>query len=190
MKTQPNIILISLLLIFIVASCRNNPVSVTENPLTVETIIETPLQTPIIQSTQVNPSEGTITYYDGVVVLTQYYTFLGNDLHEKAYDLLSYTAKSHYSSLEKYLEIARLSFHQVEIIEIVPYKDWAPLFGIKYSKDTEDKKQFVVIMKAWGEGNMSGSAMNGQLQTLHIMLILEDEKWKIDEFSGAIPFNP
>lgn len=61
---------------------------------------------------------------------------------------------------------------------------------MKYSKDTENQKQFVVVMKAWGEGNMSGSAMNGQTQTLHIMLTLEDGQWKIDEFGGAVPFNP
>lgn len=190
MKTQPYIILTNLLLIFILASCKNNPVSVTKNPPPLETAIESPLQTPTIQSTHTNSSEETIDYYDGVVILTQYYTFLGNDLHEKAYDLLSYNAKSHYPSLEKFLEIAQLSFHQVEILQIVPYKDWAPLFGIKHYKDSENKKQFVVIMKAWGEGNMSGSVMNGQLQTLHIMLILEDEKWKIDDFSGSVPFNP
>lgn len=191
MKTRTTTLWISLLLAFMLASCSPEPVTVTGNPTTAtESVTETTPITPTEPSASTNVSEEMATYYDGVVVLTQYYTFLGNDLHEKAYDLLSSTAKSYYPSLEKFLEISRLSFHKVEINHVVPYKDWAPLFGLRYHKDIENKKQFVVVLKAWGEGNMSGSAINGQVQTLHIMLVLEDGQWKIDEFSAAVPINP
>lgn len=191
MKTRTTTLWVSLLLAFVLASCSPEPVPVAESPTaTAESITESPSITPTDPSAFTNVSEEATAYYDGVVVLSQYYTFLGNDLHEKAYDLLSSTAKSHHPSVEQYLEISRLSFHQVEIKQIVPYKDWAPLFGLRYNKDTENKKQFVVVLKAWGEGNLSGSAMNGQVQTLHILLILEGGQWKIDEFSGAVPINP
>lgn len=191
MKNQISTILMSFMLASALISCSPKPISVTNDlTKTPESVIEISTQTSTSQPTPTPPVDEMLAYYDGVIVLTQYYTFLGSGLHENAYDLLSFTAKSHYPSLDKYLEISRLSFLKVEIIQIVPYKDWAPLFGMKYSKDTENQKQFVVVMKAWGEGNMSGSAMNGQTQTLHIMLTLEDGQWKIDEFGGAVPFNP
>ena len=174
MKFFPQNITLMLLIATILFSCIN-PTAITETPETSKMKTTVPTDVISIAPTPTKTPQEITAYYDGVVVLTQYYTFLGNGLHENAYYLMSDSAQKQYLSFEHYLEMAQNSFHQIEIVQIVPYKDWAPLFGLRYFKDTADEKQFVVQIKAWGEGNMSGSALNGQLQTLYVMQYLRQK---------------
>jgi len=121
-------------------------------------------------------------YYDGIIVITQYYTFLGHGLHEEAYWLLS-VPEQNYHNLDEYVEDTRLAFKTVEIISIQPYFAAVKEQGGQITPDPSNKKRFVVQIRAWGEGNMSGSVMNGTLQTLFLTLVLEDGRWKIDSFA-------
>lgn len=123
-------------------------------------------------------------YYDGIIVITQYYTFLGNGLHEKAYGLLS-ASEQNYGNFDEYVKNTRIAFKTVEIITIQPYFVVVNQQGGQTTPDPNNRKRFVAKIRAWGEGNMSGSVTNGALQTLYLTLVQEDGRWKIDSFSTA-----
>lgn len=122
--------------------------------------------------------------YTGIVVVTQYYTFLGHGLYEEAYQLLSSSAQQ-FHSLDEYVQMATSSFKTVEIVSILPYKVAVKNQGGRVHPDPEDKKRFAVQIRAWGEGNMSGSRVNGELQDLFLELVNENGKWRIESFATA-----
>jgi hypothetical protein len=124
------------------------------------------------------------TYFDGIIVITQYYTFLGHGLYEEAYRLLSASAQRP-RSLEDYVRRAKLNFKAVEIVTILPYFVAVRQQGGQVNPDPIDKNRFAVQIRAWGEGNMSGSRQNGELQDLFLGLVQEDDVWKIDSFATA-----
>jgi hypothetical protein len=113
-------------------------------------------------------------YYEGIVVITQYYTFLGHGLYEEAYLLLSTSARGHSGSLDDYVSMAKLSFKTVEIVTIQPYYEAVRQQGGQSEPDPNGLKRFVVQIRSWGEGNMSGSRINGELQELFLELVLEE----------------
>jgi len=123
-------------------------------------------------------------YFDGTIVITQYYTFLENGLYEQAYDLLSSFANSS-STKEEYIRMAALSFKSVQIVSVLPYFIAVEQQGGKVKPDPENKIRFAVQIRAWGEGNMSGSRMNGELQDLFLELVNENGGWRIDSFATA-----
>ncbi len=125
-------------------------------------------------------------YYEGIVVITQYYTFLGHNLYEEAYQLLGSSAKQHSPNLEDYVSMARLSFKDVEIVTVEPCTVWSELHGGPPRPDSESEKCFAVEIRAWGEGRMSGSAVSGELQLLFLTLVLENSEWKINSFATAL----
>jgi hypothetical protein len=83
--------------------------------------------------------------------------------------------------------MAKLSFKSVEIVSILPYMVAVKNQGGQIHPDPENKKRFAVQIKAWGEGNMSGSRENGELQDIFLELVNENGKWRIDSFATA-PF--
>jgi len=148
----------------------------------VEESTDSTLELPMISATprtDINPD-----YFDGVIVITQYYTFLGNGLYEQAYQLLSASAQNA-RSLEDYIEMASHAFKAVEIDSILPYYIVVEQQGGQITPDPSNKKRFAVQIKSWGEGNASGSQPNGVPQDLFLGLVLEDGKWKIDSFATA-----
>ena len=117
-----------------------------------------------------------IGYFDGVIVITQYYTFLGYGLYEEAYQLLSPSAQQQAVSLEGYIENGKRWYKKVDIISIVP----------QYLRtDTMNKRRFVVTFISWGEGRLSGAGISGEEQTLYLTLIRENGQWRIDSFASA-----
>lgn len=123
-------------------------------------------------------------YYDGIIVLSQYYTFLGYGLYAEAYQLLSESAQSP-QSLEDYVVYQGLAFQEVEIVSILPFYVAVEGLGGYAQPDREYRMRFAVQIRAWGEGGMSGSRLNGELQELFLELILEDGSWKINTFATA-----
>jgi hypothetical protein len=123
-------------------------------------------------------------YYDGIIVISQYYTFLGYGLYAEAYQLLSKSAQSP-QSLEDYVVYIGLAFHEVEIVAILPFYVAVEQQGGYAHPDPEGRMRFAVQIRAWGEGGMSGSRLNGDLQELFLELILEDGSWKINTFGTA-----
>jgi len=124
------------------------------------------------------------TYYDGIIAITTYYTFLGHGLPEEAYWLLS-TNNRNLRTLEDFVTTSKMWFKTVEIISIVPFHEDVRSQGGISTPDPPDHRRFTVKIRAWGEGKMSGSMMSGDLQHLFITLVLEDGKWKIDQFSTS-----
>lgn len=200
-KILPAILLLTLLL----AACSSGAIQTVEVtrlvPQTIEVtrlVPQTVIATQAIQATTTITSEPEILatadsqyyldkgYYDGIVVITQYYTFLGHNLHEEAYQLLGSSAKQHSPNLEDYVSMARLSFKTVEIVTVEPCTVWSEQHGGPPRPDLEDRKCFAVEIRAWGEGRMSGSAMSGDLQLLFLTLVLENGAWKIDSFATAL----
>ena len=164
-------ILLNLVLVIVLASCSSFPAIRPETDLTTTLTVE--------PQNFVDK-----TYYDGIIVITQYYTFLGNELHEKAYQLLSASAQKPHS-FEEYVTNARSAFNKVEIVTIQPLNVWKKQHGKSpiIEPDTLGKERFYVEIRAWGEGNMSGSRMNGDLQIIILTLVQKNDHWKINSFS-------
>ena len=122
-------------------------------------------------------------YYDGVIVITQYYTFLGHGLYEEAYRLLSSSAQVY--SVEEFAKQKQLSFKKIKILTIKPFFVIANKGGgYRRSYDSMNMRQFYVSYSTWDEGSMPGSTMNGQAWTFFIWLVIEDGEWKIDKFAS------
>jgi hypothetical protein len=121
-----------------------------------------------------------IGYYDGIIVITQYYTFLGHGLYEEAYRLLSHSAQAY--SLDEYVNLNKNAYKVVSIISIQPYYIWAEQQGYKVNPDPENKKRFYVAIYAEGEGGWSGSAPNGK-QFFFVTMILDNLEWKLDSWA-------
>ncbi len=188
--------MISLTILLILTSCVNEKPNVFDenNGESINSTITlvVPTGTIIIKEpTTVDPIENQIpfdqAYYDGTIVITRYYTYLGHGLHEEAYWLLSDNIKGSKSlDLEEYVESKQIAFKTVEIISIIPFhEDVRIQGGVVRTPDSPVQKRFTVSIKAWGQGKMSGSRMSGDLQHLFITLILEDKVWRIDNFSTS-----
>jgi hypothetical protein len=192
--TLANKIMIFLLFLLMMTACNGKVVRTAEvTPVITQTVDDAPeLQPGTATSKQIYPTpEETqliidMDDYSGIIVVTQYYTFLGHGLYEDAYQLLSSSAQQ-FRSLDEYVRMAKLSFKSVEIVSILPYMVAVKNQGGQIHPDPENKKRFAVQIKAWGEGNMSGSRENGELQDIFLELVNENGKWRIDSFATA-PF--
>lgn len=197
---KPQMLTVILLLTFFLTACGNGSraiqtVEVTRLvPQTIEVtkiVHQTAITTPVAEATILSPT-GTQPvqdsgYYDGIIVITQYYTFLGHGLYEEAYQLLSSSAQSP-QSLDDYVTNTQRAFKTVEIIKIEPNYVAVEKQGGKAKPDPIDKKRFAIQIKAWGQGKMSGSVESGSLQTLFLTLIQENGKWKIDSFATGLAY--
>ena len=187
-----NRIMIILLFLLMTTACNGKVVQTVEvTPMILQTIDEVPeFQPDTATSKQIyNTPDDTqlvigLDDYSGMVVVTQYYTLLGHGLYEDAYQLLSSSAKQ-FRSLDEYLKMAKLSFKAVEIVSILPYRVAVKNQGGQVHPDPENKKQFAGQIMAWGEGNMSGSRENGELQDIFLELVNENGKWRINSFATA-----
>lgn len=193
MDKKTKTITMFLLLVLVLSACNSRV------PQPAETTDTTPLETATEKSaataTQIRktatplepmPQPDDIGYYEGIITITRYYTFLGHGLYEEAYQLLGSSARKHSPSLEEYVENGKRWFKKVKIITIQPY----PVFikeqgGQLRSSDSTNIRRFYVQIIAWGEGRMSGSRVSGEVQTLFLRLVKEDGEWKIDEFGTA-----
>lgn len=203
MKKQHYRLGLCLLAIFILSACSEQSIQTVEvTRLVPQTVIatrgapQTVVVTPTRQLTRTSTLPPTLTptvenqptrYYDGVIVITQYYTFLGNGLYEEAYHLLSSSAQKPHS-LEDYIVTKSINFHTVQIITIQPFDEWRRQQDAHFTPDPPTRPRFFVQIIATGEGGMSGSAINGTVQDLFLTVIQENGEWKIDDFAtGPVP---
>lgn len=195
MKRNTSLILAFLLVFIVFTACSTSTppkVEITkivpQTVLVTQVVKETVIATlePIKGDGTLQPTELDSKYYDGIIVIAQYYTFLGNGLYGNAYDLYSSSFKSRRSK-EDFIKIASSNFKSVEIVSILPYFVEVERQGGKVRLDPENKARFAVQIRAWGEGNMSGSRINGAVQDLFLELVKENGGWKINSFATA-PF--
>ena len=130
-------------------------------------------------------SEDTV-YFEGMIVIAQYYELLDQARYQEAYRLLGPTARQHSPTVEDYVASAARAFTNVKILVIMPYDEWVRQQGHEPSNNSEFKNLFYVQIMAEGEGGMSGSAVSGEIQTLFITVISEDGAWKIDSFATGL----
>jgi hypothetical protein len=120
-------------------------------------------------------------YYEGIVAITQYYTLLGHGFYEEAFQLLSMSTQQRNSGLQDFVERGEEWYQKVEIVQILPHRVYVRELGaIPRLYETIQHRIFRVQIRAWGKGNMSGAVMSGDLQTIHLDVILEGDEWKID----------
>lgn len=181
------------LLLFIASACSSGNNQVAEVTRVVpQTVIVTQIIEPTVASTQKPTVEASDTlkinidpaYFDGIVVIAQYYTFLGHGLYKDAYQLLSSDAQRP-RSLEEYVDNAEMYFKTVEISGIIPFDFWLAQQDKSPWQRPMNELRFVVYITAWGVGEMSGSVPSGQPQTLFISMVNENNGWKINKFSTA-----
>ena len=112
---------------------------------------------------------------------------MGNGLHAQAYECFSTSFKSRRTK-EEFVQLAAKNFKSVEIVSVIPYFINVKMQGGRPRQDPENIARFAVRIRAWGEGNMSGSITNGELQDLNLELVKENEGWKINAFVTS-PFS-
>jgi hypothetical protein len=139
---------------------------------------------PTIQETPLSRNQ---VYDQGIILITQYYTFLGHGLYSDAYKLLSSSFKRAESE-QYYLEGVESAFKIVKINNIQPFIEWRDQQGPGYVPRPGDEYIFTVAIVAWGEGAMSGSIPSGQPQLFWIKIVQENGAWKVDQFATA-PIN-
>jgi hypothetical protein len=145
----------------------------------------TPQQVTATMTTTVTPDQVLDTETDdGAAVIVRYYTLLDQGRYEEAYELL--TADRGYETVQDYVKLAEHSFKTVQIITVEPYGKWLKEMG--YSRhEIKTPGRYHVEIIAEGEGGMSGSIPNGQLQSFFVTVRQEENEWKIHSFSTAPP---
>lgn len=193
MKKKIYTIVFFLLLVLVASACNSGDAQVIEvTRVAPQTVIVTQMIEATADTTQEPTFEASVTpkldidpaYYDGTVVITQYYTYLGHGLYEEAYQLLSLEAQRPHS-MEEYVDAKEMFFKTVEIHGIQPFDFWLVQHGQSPWSSPSNELRFVVDITAWGVGEMSGSVPSGQPQTLFISMVHENDGWKIDKFSTA-----
>ena len=195
---KKNIFMLALILLFafVFTSCTSviQTVEVTRLvPQTVEVtkiIPQTVIVTQIVQRTAVvisktpapvnirtEPDQNTA-YYDGVIVIAQYYTLLDQRLYEQAYQLLS-TSRPKATSLEEFVRGHEMVIiYSYKLISAQPYYEWVEKQGFTPTPDSETNKRFYIRVYAEGEGGMAGSVTNG-VHTYFATLVWENGEWKL-----------
>jgi hypothetical protein len=148
-------------------------------PTPVPRVLSSATSAPISPTSQETPFPLNQIDNQRIILITQYYTFLGHGLYSDAYQLLS--ASNQRSETEhQYIDRAKLAFKKVEITNIQPFLEWRNQQAPGYLPRPGDKDKFTVDIVTWGEGNMSGSVSSGQSQEFWITIIQENGRWKID----------
>lgn len=148
-----------------------------------QTTAITPLRTatPVVITTK--PDQGTA-YYDGIIVLAQYYTLFGQGLYKEAYQLLS-SSKTQALSSEDFIKNSEmLRIISARLITAQPYNEWAKNQGFKSPQDSDLMKRFYIRVYAEGEGGMAGSVPNG-IHTYFATLVWENGEWKISSMGTS-----
>jgi hypothetical protein len=122
------------------------------------------------------PPPDDIGYYEGIIVITQYYTFLDHGLYKEAYQLLSLTARQRLGTLDEYIEYEKSWFTKLEIISIIPQHS---------KRATMNNRRFCVSVEFWDEHVVDEEMMSSERFTLYLTLVREDGEWKIDSFDTA-----
>ena len=132
-------------------------------------------------SVQVDP-----VYFDGIVVLVQYYTFLNQGLYEKAVSLYS-VSKQNINGIEADVEYFQSSLDSVGIGSILPYDYWLAQQGIDPLPAPQNEIRFVVkttvVYKgaAWNDNGTPVPYDKGSF----VSLSLENNGWKINEINSS-----
>lgn len=138
------------------------------------------------QSIPLNTARIDPNFFDGIIVITEYYTFLDQGRFEESYQLLSSSIRDK-QNRDEYITMAAMFFKTVKIVKIQPYYYFAKHQGWDIKPEIGTENQYYIQIIAEGEGGMSGSSLNGEVQTKFLSFILENSERKINTFSTS-PF--
>ena len=106
-------------------------------PHTVQvTVITTPVSSAPVNQTQEPENE---VYFEGIIVIAQYYKLFDQALFENAYQLLGASTKQHSPSLEDHIASSTRAFGSVKVVVIQPYDEWVGQQGHPLPRDPELK---------------------------------------------------
>ncbi len=190
-------ILISLIAITLVSSCKATPqvievtrivqqtmivtqiiqISVTSTPVSTKTFQPfTP--TPAFTKTSL-PTEKVDWYQqDPKIVIVRYYTLLDLHLYEQAYDLMSSSSNNGKHDKSWEIEDLKAVYKAVKVLQVIRYNDYLKQTGATNQSFSDD--WYMVIYYA--EGNLAYS--NGIQPETFVRVGKENGEWKIEEFSN------
>ena len=125
-------------------------------------------------------------YFDGLIVLTQYYTLLNHGLYEESYPLLSSSQQKIYN-FKDYASFYTHDLKALEIEGIHPYNYWRAQQSFPALQIPPDELRYVIYLTvfhngaAWNEG---GTPMPDKVTGFQ-SLVFENNEWKIDEFNTS-----
>jgi hypothetical protein len=125
-------------------------------------------------------------YFDGLIVLTQYYTLLDHGLYEESYPMLSSAQQKRYS-FEDYKSFYIHDLKALEVREILPYNYWRVQQELPTLQFPPNELRYVILMTAFHYGaawNEGGTPMPDNMTGFQ-SLILENNEWKIDDFNTS-----
>lgn len=213
MKMQMNKLILCLLLMVVLTSCSSAIQTVEVTRLVPKTIEVT---SPIPQSTiapesgdliitpdvSVTPISITIqtdsfsvpmdpVYFDGFIVLTQYYTLLDQGAYEEAVSLYSSSILGR-NGFEAEVEHFEYDLEAVNISFILPLNYWLAQRGRPMPSTPENEMHFVVDTTVFHKGAAwnEGGTPKPDNQVLFITLIQENGEWKIDEMNSYSTLAP
>jgi hypothetical protein len=145
---------------------------------TAVTSLSFPVQ-PGTSSVEVDPA-----YFDGFIVLTQYYTLLDHGFYQESYRMLSSSQKKRYS-FEDYTNFYTHDLKAIKIIGIQPYNYWRSLQELPALPAPPNELRFIVFSIAYHHGaawNIGGTPKPHNVTGFE-SLVLENNEWKVDEFN-------
>jgi hypothetical protein len=158
-------------LVLVLAACSSRTIQAVE--LTNTTIPE-----PANQATADAQCEQDVAYYDGIVVIAQYYTLFEQGLYEEAFQLLS-SSRPHANSLDEFIKNSEmLKIRKTKILHIQPLCEPISQLQTWTTPDPINRRMFYARIYAEGESGWVGSVPNG-VHTYFITTVLENGEWKI-----------
>lgn len=206
MKTQKNKLILCLLLMFVLTSCSSaiqtvevtrlvsQTVEVTDvilqSTVTPEVGNSTPVVSVVIQTDDVSVPMDAV-YFDGIIVLTQYYTFLNLEAYEDAVSLYSSSILER-NGFEAEVEHFEYDLEAVNIISILPLNYWLAQQGRSMPATPENEMHFIVETDVFHKGAAwnEGGTPKPDNQVRFITLVEENGEWKIDEINSYSTLAP
>jgi hypothetical protein len=113
-------------------------------------------------------------YYDALVAIGRYYTFLNHGFYERAYRL-RIPSSAHLESLEKYVdEIQSFGMTGERAVKITPY--YPPQWRLPcLTPDPANGRTFYAYIFEGGEMG----AITNRIHSYFINMVLENDEWKI-----------
>lgn len=147
-----------------------------------------PTTTPLPFTVQAGDSNVLIdpVYFNGIIVLTQYYTLLDHGLFKEALPLYSSSLlkKSRGGNFENDLKSVKVRF-------IHPYNYWRAQQGMSPQSIPQDEIRYVVGTTVFHKGATwnEGGTPRPDEQTRFVSLVLENGDWKLNEFNSSPWFH-
>lgn len=136
--------------------------------------------TPATPSAPLSPQDIEAIYFDGAMVITQYYTLLSQGLFEEAYQLLS-PSRPNPQNLDDFLMGAENVFQTVDLYKVQPYYLWSSQEDTSL-KDTNNQIQYYVEVYVDGEDGWA-SIPYGVWNPI-VTVVRENDRWFIYTFDS------